>query len=103
MMWAKWEDQFGTALVHDDVHIEELDQYFKSEEMQPFSCLKYTGYYDDTLYNHRQVNEIENELAVVGTLDLSETAQNELKALIEYIGRIKQDVRKRAILKFYGE
>jgi hypothetical protein len=103
MMWVKWEDQFGTALVHDDVHIEELDQFFKSEEMQPFSCLKYTGYYDDTLYNHRQVNEIEKELIVVGTLDLPETAKNELKALIEYIGRISRDARKRAILKFYGE
>lgn len=103
MMWVHWESLSGTDLLDDVCFIEELDSFFRNPALQPFSCLKYSDYYDDTLYNYRQVSEVEKELAVVATLDLPESARKELDALIEFIGRVPCDERKGNFLKFLGE
>ena len=103
MLWVHWENLSGQALINECCELEELDSYFRHSVLQPFSCLKYTYYYDDTLYNYHQTEEVEKELSVLATIDLPETARKELHELIAFINRIPRDGRKECILKFYGE
>lgn len=103
MMWVHWESQSGNALLEEFCHLEELDSYFRCDALKSFSCLKYTSYYDDSLYNYRQIDEVHKELAVLATLDLPTTARNELNNLNAFIERISGDARKGCVLKFYGE
>ena len=103
MMWVHWENQSGQALINECCELEELDSYFRHSVLQPFSCLKYTYYYDDSLYHYRQIYEVQKELAVLATLDLPTTARKELNNLNAFIERIPEDARKSCVLKFYGE
>ena len=103
MMWVKWEDEIGTDLVGADVSLDELDCVFLRDELKPYSCLKYTGFYDDTTFNSLQMDELLVELSVVSSFDLTVQQRQELVALNEFITSLDPMLRKAALLKFYGE
>lgn len=103
MMWVKWEDEIGTDLVGTDVSLDELDCVFLRDELKSYSCLKYTGLYDDTTFNSLQMDELLMELSVVSSFDLTVQQRQELVALNEFITSLDPMLRKAALLKFYGE